>query len=113
MVVQPRLREHHGLAAERAHLRAADVEAIRQRRQIPERHVTFRAGQPAPQPRAVHKEDQPVRVADPAQRLQLVQLRPQAAGKIHHSLSCVAVLFAHPDGRALALGGLGILSDSH
>ena len=47
------------------------------------------------------------------QRLQLVQLRPQAAGKIHHSLSCVAVLFAHPDGRALALGGLGILSDGH
>ena len=74
ILLQRRIDDNHRFAEKQAIFRAADVETIRQRGQIFERHVALRAGQRAAQPRAVHKEDQSQPVADLAKRFQLVQM---------------------------------------
>ena len=74
ILLQRRIDDNHRFAEKQAIFRTADVETIRQRSQIFERHVALRAGQRAAQPRAVHKEDQSQPVADLAKRFQLVQM---------------------------------------
>ena len=71
--LQSRIDNHHRFAKEQSVLRSADIEAVRQRSQVPERHVAFRARQRAAQPCAVHKQQQSVLVADLTQGFQLAQ----------------------------------------
>ena len=71
--VQPRLREHHGLAAERAHLCAADVERVAQACDVGQRDVGAHGGQAVAQTRPVHEQPHVEVAAHLRQRLQLGQ----------------------------------------
>ena len=63
--------EHHRLATEAAHLRAADVEHIGQACNVGQREVAGRAREPVAQPGAVDHQRQLVGLADVVDRLQL------------------------------------------
>ena len=81
--------EHNCLAAERAHLGAADVEHIGQAGHIGQRHIGALGGQTIAQTGTVHKQRHMVLMADSGQRFQLC-LGVQGAvlrrvGDVHHA----------------------------
>ena len=69
--VEPRLREHHSLAAQRAHLRAADVERVAQTRDVGQRDIGSHGGQAVAQARAVHEQPHAEVAAHLRERLEL------------------------------------------
>ena len=81
--------EHNCLAAERAHLGAADVEHIGQAGHISQRHIGALGGQTIAQTGTVHKQRHVVLMADSGQRFQLC-LGVQGTvlrrvGDVHHA----------------------------
>ena len=83
------MREYHGLAAQRTHFCAANIEHIRQLCQIRQGQVACRAGQTISQPCTVHKQRDLVLGTDLVQGFQLCLCVQRAilsgVGDIHHA----------------------------
>ena len=73
VVVELRLGEHHGLAAQCAHLRAADIERVAQTRDVGQRDVGTHGGKAVAQARAVHEQPHAEVAAHLRKRLELGQ----------------------------------------